>query len=122
MWWTRIYFYKLGNKYWQVFFNLSHLESADDVCSQLEMLILNNENDETEATITNGQSRDIGNTVHTRHKTKIKKKIQQKKNKKKYNTTQETKKDEDLVQAFQKKWWVESDFKAPNIPLSLRSK
>ena len=94
MWWTRIYFYKLCNKYWQVFFNLSHLESADDVFSQLEILILNNENDETEATITNGQSRDIGNIVHTRHKTKIKKKIQQKKTTKKYNTTQETKKDE----------------------------
>jgi hypothetical protein len=58
------------------------LESADDVFSQLEMLILNNENDETEATITNGQSRDIGNIVHTRHKTKIKKKIQKKKKKK----------------------------------------
>jgi hypothetical protein len=28
----------------------------------------------------------------------------------------------DLVQAFLKKWWVESDFKAPNIPLSLRLK
>jgi hypothetical protein len=27
-----------------------------------------------------------------------------------------------LVQAFLKKWWVESDFKAPNLPLSLRSK
>jgi hypothetical protein len=27
-----------------------------------------------------------------------------------------------LVQAFLKKWWVESDFKAPNIPLSLRLK
>jgi hypothetical protein len=26
----------------------------------------------------------------------------------------------DLVQAFLKKWWVESDFKAPNLPLSLR--
>jgi hypothetical protein len=26
-----------------------------------------------------------------------------------------------LVQAFLKKWWVESDFKAPNLPLSLRS-
>jgi hypothetical protein len=25
----------------------------------------------------------------------------------------------DLVQAFLKKWWVESDFKAPNLPLSL---
>jgi hypothetical protein len=24
--------------------------------------------------------------------------------------------------AFLKKWWVESDFKAPNLPLSLRSK
>ena len=28
----------------------------------------------------------------------------------------------DLVQAFLKKWWVESDFKAPNLPLSLRFK
>jgi hypothetical protein len=30
--------------------------------------------------------------------------------------------DRDLVQAFLKKWWVESDFKAPNLPLSLRLK
>ena len=30
--------------------------------------------------------------------------------------------DPDLVQAFQKKVWVESDFKAPNLPLSLRLK
>ena len=28
--------------------------------------------------------------------------------------------DPDLVQAFLKKWWVESDFKAPNLPFSLR--
>jgi hypothetical protein len=28
----------------------------------------------------------------------------------------------DLVQAFLKKWWIESDFKAPNLPLSLRLK
>ena len=27
-----------------------------------------------------------------------------------------------MVQAFLKKWWVESDFKAPNLPLSLRLK
>jgi hypothetical protein len=27
-----------------------------------------------------------------------------------------------LVQAFLKKWWVELDFKAPNLPLSLRLK
>jgi hypothetical protein len=27
-----------------------------------------------------------------------------------------------LVQAFLKKWWIESDFKAPNLPLSLRLK
>jgi hypothetical protein len=27
--------------------------------------------------------------------------------------------DPDLVQAFLKIWWVESDFKAPSIPLSL---
>jgi hypothetical protein len=26
------------------------------------------------------------------------------------------------VQAFLKKWWVESDFKAPNLPLSLQFK
>ena len=25
----------------------------------------------------------------------------------------------DLVQAFPKKWWVESDFMAPNLPLPL---
>ena len=28
----------------------------------------------------------------------------------------------DLVQAFSKKWWVESDFTAPNLPLPLRLK
>jgi hypothetical protein len=28
----------------------------------------------------------------------------------------------DLVQAFLKKWWVESDFKTPKLPLSLRLK
>jgi hypothetical protein len=27
-----------------------------------------------------------------------------------------------LVQAFLKKWWVESDFKTPNLSLSLRLK
>ena len=27
-----------------------------------------------------------------------------------------------MVQAFLKKWWVESDFKAPNLPLSIRLK
>ena len=30
----------------------------------------------------------------------------------------ENRNDPDLVQAFLKKWWVESDFKAPNPPLS----
>ena len=30
--------------------------------------------------------------------------------------------DPDLLQALLKKWWVESDFKAPNLPLSLRLK
>ena len=34
----------------------------------------------------------------------------------------ENRNDPDLVQAFLKKWWVESDFKAPNFPLSLRLK
>ena len=27
-----------------------------------------------------------------------------------------------MVQAFPKKWWVESDFTAPNLPLTLRLK
>jgi hypothetical protein len=27
-----------------------------------------------------------------------------------------------LIQAFPKKWWVESDCKAPHLPLSLRFK
>ena len=31
----------------------------------------------------------------------------------------ENRNDPDLVQAFLKKWWVESDLKAPNLPLSL---
>ena len=32
----------------------------------------------------------------------------------------ENRNDPDLVQALLKKWWVESDFKAPNLLLSLR--
>jgi hypothetical protein len=31
----------------------------------------------------------------------------------------ENRNDPDLAQASLKKWWVESDFKAPNLPLSL---
>ena len=34
----------------------------------------------------------------------------------------ENRNEPDLVQAFLKKLWVESDFKAPNLPLSLRFK
>ena len=34
----------------------------------------------------------------------------------------ENRNDPDLVQAFLKNRWVESDFKAPNLPLSLRFK
>ena len=34
----------------------------------------------------------------------------------------ENRNDSDLVQAFPKKWWVESDFTAPNLLLSLRFK
>ena len=34
----------------------------------------------------------------------------------------ENRNDPDLVQAFLKKWCVESDFKAPNLPLSLQLK
>ena len=34
----------------------------------------------------------------------------------------ENRNDPNLVQAFLKKWWVESEFKAPNLPLSLRLK
>ena len=37
-------------------------------------------------------------------------------------STTEKRNDPDLVQAFLKKWWVESDFKAPNLPLTLRLK
>jgi hypothetical protein len=40
----------------------------------------------------------------------------------KYNRKTENRNDPDLVQAFLKKWWVESDFKVPNLPLSLRLK
>ena len=32
----------------------------------------------------------------------------------------ENRNDPDLVQVFLKKWWVELDFKTPNLPLSLR--
>jgi len=34
----------------------------------------------------------------------------------------ENRNDPDLVQAFPKTWWVESDFTAPNLPLPLRLK
>jgi hypothetical protein len=34
----------------------------------------------------------------------------------------ENRNDPDLVQACLKKWWVESDFKAPKLPLSLQLK
>jgi hypothetical protein len=34
----------------------------------------------------------------------------------------ENRNDPDLVQAFLRKRWVESDFKTPNLPLSLRFK
>ena len=34
----------------------------------------------------------------------------------------ENRNDPDLVQAFLKIWWVESDFKAPNLSLLLRLK
>jgi hypothetical protein len=34
----------------------------------------------------------------------------------------ENRNDPDLVESFLKKWWVESDFKASNLPLSLRLK
>ena len=34
----------------------------------------------------------------------------------------ENRNDPDLIQTFLKKWWVESNFKAPNLPLSLRFK
>ena len=34
----------------------------------------------------------------------------------------ENRNDPELVQAFLKKWWVESDFKVPNLLLSLRFK
>jgi hypothetical protein len=36
------------------------------------------------------------------------------------NRKTENRNDPDLVQAFLKKWRVESDFKAPNLPLSFK--
>ena len=36
--------------------------------------------------------------------------------------TEKNRNDPDLVQVFLKKWWFESDFKAPNLTLSLRFK
>jgi hypothetical protein len=38
------------------------------------------------------------------------------------NRKTENRNDPDLVQAFLKKWWIKSDFKATNLPLSLRFK
>ena len=49
-------------------------------------------------------------------------KVKNKQTKSVNNRKTENRNDTDLVQAFLKKWWVESDFKAPNPPLSLRSK
>jgi hypothetical protein len=45
-------------------------------------------------------------------------------NREKQSTTEncDNRNDPDLVQEFLKKWWVESDFKAPNLSLSLRLK
>jgi hypothetical protein len=44
-------------------------------------------------------------------------------NKKKISVSSgENRNDPDLAQAFLKKWWVESDFKVSNLPLSLRLK
>ena len=45
-------------------------------------------------------------------------------NRRNQSTTEncENRNDPYLVQAFLKKWWVESDFKVPHLPLSLRSK
>jgi hypothetical protein len=34
----------------------------------------------------------------------------------KWDSNCENRNDPDLVQAFLKKWWAESDFKAPNLP------
>jgi hypothetical protein len=34
----------------------------------------------------------------------------------------ENRNDPDLVQAFLKKWWVESDLKAPNLQISIQLK
>jgi hypothetical protein len=38
------------------------------------------------------------------------------------NRKTENRNDPDLIQAFLKKWWIELDFKVPNLPLSLRLK
>ena len=61
---------------------------------------------------------------NTEHSSKGKGKIDKSANRQNQSTTEnwENRNGPDLVQAFPKKWWVESDFTAPNFPLPLRLK
>jgi hypothetical protein len=61
---------------------------------------------------------------NTEQSFKGKGKIHKSKNRQDQSTTEnwENRNGPDLVQAFPKKWWVQSDFTAPNLPLPLRLK
>ena len=65
-----------------------------------------------------------GNNKITEQSNKGKVKTHKYINRQNQSTTEncENRNDPDLVQVFLKKWWVESDFKAPILPLSLRLK
>jgi hypothetical protein len=62
-----------------------------------------------------------GNNKITEQSYKGKGKTHKYRNRQNQSTTEicENRNDPDLVQACLKKWWVESDVKAPNLPLSI---
>jgi hypothetical protein len=65
-----------------------------------------------------------GNNKITEHRAIFQRKMQMSINRQNQSTTEnwENRNSPDFVQAFPKKWWVESDFTAPNLPLPLRFK
>jgi len=69
-------------------------------------------------------TRVITKLPNTEQSSKGKVKTHKSTNRQNQSTTEnsETRNGPDLVEAFLKKWWVESDFTAPNLPLSLRFK
>ena len=68
-----------------------------------------------------GQIRVITKLPNSEQSYKGKVKTHKYTNRQNQSTTEncENRNDPHLVQTFLKKWWVESDFKAPNLPLSL---